>query len=168
MSDSEIFNLPQAHAYLGVSEKTLRNYCKAGKIPFHHEKNERGVMEYRFRRQDLDSLKQRRDSSTNHPKSKEKRRGVANVGIPKDSTNDGNSSMAMTPESDSRIATLYHEILLRQLQEENAFLKELLIEKEKQIAAKDRHIERQLERVSNLTESLATLANALLTKQTGA
>jgi len=80
---------------------------------------------------------------------------------------DGSFSMANRPEDDSRSASLCQEKLLQQLQAENTFLKELLIEKEKQIAAKDRHIERHLERVSTLNESLAALANSMLTRKPG-
>lgn len=165
MNTREILNLVQAHAYLGVSEKTLRNYCKAGKVPFHHEKNERGVMEYRFRRQDLDDLLERRKNSGNLPKSKGKSDKSFNVGMQDRTTMDGKCSMAKTPEGDSWSASLYQEKLLQQLQTENIFLKELLIEKEKQIAAKDRHIERHLERVSTLNESLAALANSMLARK---
>ncbi len=165
MNTREILNLVQAHAYLGVSEKTLRNYCKAGKVPFHHEKNNRGVMEYRFRRQDLDDLLQRRNNFESTPKSKAKSDESFNVGMQDKTAMDSKSSMAMTPEDNSRSASLYQEKLLQQLQAENTFLKELLIEKEKQIAAKDRHIERHLERVSTLNESLAALANSMLIRK---
>lgn len=165
MNSKEIFNLAQSHAYLGVSEKTLRNYCKAGKVPFHHEKNERGVMEYRFRRQDLDDLLERRKSTVSILKSRGKLEESSNDGMQGNSAMDGSSSMAKTPEDDSRNVYLYQEKLLQQLQAENTFLKELLIEKEKQISAKDRHIERHLERVSTLNESLAALANSMLSRK---
>lgn len=165
MNTNVILNLAQAHAYLGVSEKTLRNYCKARKISFHHEKNDRGVMEYRFRRQDLDDLLERRKSFGSAAKSRVKLEENANVGMQRKIAMDGKSSMARMPEDDFRSVILCQEKLLQQLQTENIFLKELLIEKEKQIAAKDRNIERHLERVSTLNESLAALANSMLARK---
>lgn len=63
MEGNTALNLAEAREFLGVSEKTLRNYCKAGKLPFHQERNLRGVMEYRFRLADLEAYLQQRGNA---------------------------------------------------------------------------------------------------------
>ena len=162
MNGNEILNLSQARKFLGVSEKTLRNYCKAGKVPFHHEKNERGVMEYRFRREDLEVLSERRKLALNEPKSKINyggRTGSDKAGM---NTNDGIPSTEITVGNTLEGLSRYQEKLILQLQEENQFLKDLLLEKDKQLSAKDKQIERHMERISSFNESLTALAESAL------
>lgn len=196
MASVSVLNLAQAREFLGVSEKTLRNYCKAGKIPFHHEKNLRGVMEYRFRTADLEEFARRRDSA--------KAGGVAatDAGVPacdtplsnvgkqtselpgrgretasrqygetwsaeRASLSGGEPGNAPSPESLQPVSSSqplrgedclhWARQLVQHLQEEVLFLKEQLQERDRQIAAKDRQLERQLERSSALNESLAAM-----------
>jgi len=166
MSTRDILTLSEAHEFLGVSEKTLRNYCKAGKLPFHHEKNLRGVMEYRFRKADLEDFARRRQAfgqrqrpefpdfreEAQPPKSTSDDH-FANVGKSQTQPLYNDFPASSPPEEES-----WGRQLVRQLQEEVLFLKEQLQERDRQIAAKDRQLERQLERSSSLNEQLASLA----------
>lgn len=176
MTTDAVLNLNQAREFLGVSEKTLRNYCKAGKLAFHHEKNLRGVMEYRFRQADLLDFLARKAPASNTAQGAEK--GMNTGREPAPLTNDGKSlvhdvavaasqtspapgtvSVGQPPQYD--VWSQYSELgrqLVTQLQAEVLFLKEQLQEKDRQIAMKDKQLERHMERISTLNEHLASLA----------
>lgn len=176
MKADAVLNLNQAREYLGVSEKTLRNYCKAGKLAFHHEKNLRGVMEYRFRRADLDDFLAHKaavpgtvQSSAERPDAGKGTAPLANDGkfllqkdAPAQIQAQPDSSGPAAPEPPlpdawSHCGELGRQ-LVEQLQAEVLFLKEQLQEKDRQIAMKDKQLERHMERISTLNEHLANLA----------
>ncbi len=184
MTDQDTCSLIDAREILGVSEKTMRNYCKANKIPFFKERNIRGVMEYRFRREDLMFFLRQRSTG--------KKSATADISFP-----------AEVPEKNSQVLqenlqTLEKEVerkkqrvgtdseilqsklsgmpadvqdrdfqvvLLTQLIQENSFLKELLLEKEKQLRAKDSQLERSLDKIDHLSETLADIARQSLSKK---
>ncbi len=185
MDDAHILNLAQARQLLGVSEKTLRNYCKGGKLAFQQERNLRGVLEYRFRKADVLALLDLRTRHQGHsaaptppppkqapppvlkqpapdsPAEPEAKRPTAPaprkpVPAPPLPVEPVPSSAATPPERD------YAALLIEQLQRESEFLKEQVQEKDRQLAAKDRQLERQLERINNLNETLAELARSLI------
>jgi len=206
MKADAALNLNQAREYLGVSEKTLRNYCKASKIAFHHEKNLRGVMEYRFRKADLDDFLTRKAQPScsagkraERPDARKGAESLANDGKPVflgDTSAAGKTPQTLTATSattattdaigaigaigaiDAIGATAPTEAtsrqlhaaeawnqcselgrqLVAQLQAEVLFLKEQLQEKDRQIALKDKQLERHMERISTLNEHLSSLA----------
>lgn len=185
MPPGDILNLAQAHEFLGVSEKTLRNYCKAGKVPFHHEKNLRGVLEYRFRLADLQSFAQTRarrvpgspllsaaslatppDGGNTSEKSFQADASVTTSsddplpGSARETTSPpplSSDPVKVRPASSWPEPGLWAQQLVEQLQAEVTFLKEQLQEKERQLTVKDRQLERQLERMAALNETLAAL-----------
>lgn len=177
MTNTATCSLNDAREILGVSEKTMRNYCKANKIPFFKERNLRGVMEYRFRHEDLISFLRQRSTGKKTPQDKDS--------LPVDGTEEITRTLlnkSATPvkesEENKQIVGRHSETLnkllagahsgteghnfqlalLTQLIQENAFLKELLLEKEKQLNAKDSQLERYVEKISALSEMLATSA----------
>ncbi len=170
MESTATLTLAQAYAFLGVSEKSLRNYCKARKLPFQRVKNARGVWEYRFDPQALAAFKARRAPAT--PTGQDKQpdvhgtdagmyAGIANSTI--GTTTPGeHAGHIIPPDTGTVPESPFRDALLRQLLTENAFLREQLVERDRQLALKDRQIERQLERMSGLNDSLTALAQDLL------
>lgn len=159
MPSTDSFTLAQARKILKVSDKTLRNYCKSGKINFHQVRNERGVLEYRFTERDLENFKNNARKRVKIVRSQEEKQPHD---TPLHSTIASNNHDNITSKTHRTPAPGRQDHLISQLQEENAFLKELLMEKERQLAAKDRQIEKQLERISAMNETLASLAQNML------
>ncbi len=185
MATNESCTLNEAREVLGVSEKTMRNYCKSNKIPFFKERNIRGVLEYRFRRADLLFFLQQRSTGKSSGKLLESLpeeqpidnaltsnadQMLPNKKTGKNEKKDGRD-MENFSAVDAGILHQYsqdntcHAALLTQLKQENAFLKELLLEKEKQLTAKDSQLERCVEKISSLSDTLALITRESLTKE---
>lgn len=173
--EENIMTLAQAHQFLGVSEKTLRNYCKAEKLPFHYEKNMRGVMEYRFRKADLMAfIEQRAAGSGAITPGRPLRPSALSYAsaLAERDTDVVNSQASGLPVSYQRASraldgerapeTERTRQFIEHLQTELSFLKEQLQEKDRQIAAKDKQLERQSERISDLSATMAEIARAAL------
>jgi hypothetical protein len=166
MNPSRTLTLAEAFAFLGVSEKTLRNWCKAQRVPYTRVRNERGVLEYRFKAKDLESLSQGKPTPASQAPA------VASAPVPlnrdeQDSPLPAAPLPAPAPKPTpppSGADERYRSEFLALLREENAFLKAQLIERDRQLAAKERQFEKQLERLNTLTETLAALTKNILSK----
>ncbi len=185
MTTNETCTLNEARELLGVSEKTIRNYCKSNKIPFFKERNIRGVLEYRFRREDLLFFLQQHSTGKHSGKYNELfpvNIVDDNIVLPlnkpslpgKTQKNETEiSRKKLEKSSDEHTGNFndcfldkdLHAALLSQLKQENAFLKELLLEKEKQLATKDTQLERCMDKISALSETLALITRESLTKE---
>lgn len=170
MDPTQTLTLAEAFAFLGVSEKTLRNWCKAQRVPYTRVRNERGVLEYRFKAQDLEALvpgKTQPTPQTALPSaSAPETQAIPSAELrpprpaPRPVSEDSRGLAARTEHPDGR----YREELLALLREENAFLKAQLIERDRQLAAKERQLEKQLERLNTFTETLSSLTKNILSR----
>lgn len=169
MDSARTLTLAEAHAFLGVSEKTLRNWCKAQRVPYHRVRNERGVLEYRFKAQDLEAFQRGKAGKTDHHYG---RQPSENIAVAAESQEILPDPEAPHPANDAGQASArresagnyYRDALLAHLRDENAFLKAQLIERDRQLTTKDRQLEKQLERINNLNEALTSLAQHMLSK----